>query len=46
MGGVTGLDYSAVESVMRIRRMRGRAALFDGLRVMERAALRELNKAK
>lgn len=41
MGGITGLDYGAVESVLRIRRVpRGEwAEVLDGVRTMERAVL-------
>lgn len=46
MSGAVGLNYAAAEAVMRIRRLRDRAHLLDGLRVMERAALRELNRAR
>ena len=39
--GPVGLDYSAVETVMRMRMIpaRERGPLFDDLRIMERAAL-------
>lgn len=41
-----GLDYAALEAVMRMRNVRAkdRARLFDDVRVMEGAALRELNR--
>lgn len=38
-----GLRYEAVEPVMRMRRAKDRAALFDDLQVMEGAALAVLN---
>lgn len=38
-----GLRYEAVESAMRMRRVKGRATLFDDLQVMEGAALAALN---
>lgn len=47
VGGPTGLDYPGVESVMRLSFERspkdraGRAELFVGLQVMERATLGE-----
>ncbi|MGN2393356.1 DUF1799 domain-containing protein, partial [Pelomicrobium sp. G1] len=34
-GAVLGLDYQGVEALMRIRRVRDRAALFDDLQIME-----------
>jgi hypothetical protein len=39
--GATGLDYSALPVVFRVRGIRGadRADVFDGLQIMERAAL-------
>lgn len=45
-GAVLGLDYQGVEALMRIRRVRDRAALFDDLQIMERAALRALNRRR
>lgn len=44
MGGYTGMNYPGIESVMRIRRIKDRAALFEDLQVMEFAALEVLNK--
>ena len=40
--GITGLDYQALPVVFRIRqiRKRDRAEIFNGLQIMERAALR------
>lgn len=49
-GGVMflGLDYQAVEAAMRLRgvKPRDRARLFAQLRVMEAAALPELNRRR
>lgn len=44
MGSVIGLDYPSIESVLRMLRIKERAAMLDQLRVMEMAALRVLNK--
>lgn len=43
-----GLDYAAVEAVMRMRnvRQKDRARLFSDIRVMEAAALGELNRKR
>jgi hypothetical protein len=43
-----GLDYAAIEAVMRMRNVRTkeRGRLFDDLRVMEGAALAELNRKR
>lgn len=38
-----GLDYTAVEAVMRIRRTKKRREVFDDLMVMERAALKAMS---
>ena len=40
--GITGLDYQALPVVFRIRQVkkRDRAGIFNGLQIMERAALR------
>ncbi|WP_082877826.1 DUF1799 domain-containing protein [Methylomonas koyamae] len=46
MGDVIGLDYTAVDAVFRIRRIKNRASLFDGLQVMEEAALAAFREAK
>jgi hypothetical protein len=40
--GVIGLDYVAVDVVLR--RYRASDDVFEGLQIMERAALREMNK--
>lgn len=40
--GVIGLDYTAVDVVLR--RNKAGDEVFDGLQIMERAALRELAK--
>lgn len=45
MGGVIGLDYPSVESVMRMLRVKDKATMLDELQVMERAALEVLNGA-
>ena len=37
-----GLDYTAVESVLRTLKIRDRAEVFNGVRVMEAAALEVL----
>lgn len=44
--GVVGLDYGAIEPVLRLRRIDPQRwpALFDDLRVMERAAIKAINK--
>jgi len=42
MNGITGLDYSAVEAVFRLRRRRLRKEVFEGLQVMEGAVLSAL----
>lgn len=39
-GAALGLDYAAAESVMRLLEVKDRRAVFEDLRVMERAALR------
>lgn len=40
MGGhPIGLDYAGVEAALRMMRVRDKAELFDGLQVMEAAAL-------
>lgn len=46
MNGVLGIDYSAIEPVLRLRQIDAARwpALFDDLRVMERAALKVINK--
>lgn len=38
-----GLDYAAVESLLRLLQIKNRAKVFEGLRVMEGAALSVLN---
>lgn len=44
--GVVGLDYAAIEPVLRLQQVDPARwpALFDDLRVMERAALKVINK--
>lgn len=44
MGGVIGLNYPAVESVLRMLKIKDKAAMLDGLRVMEMAALEEMTR--
>ena len=39
MGGVLGLDYPAVEVVMRMHQVRDRSVMFKNLQAMESAAL-------
>lgn len=39
MGGLLGLDYTALASVMWMRRERDRRALLDDVRLIERGAL-------
>lgn len=39
-----GIDYTAAEAVMRMRRVKDRAAALDDLRSMEAAVLPILNK--
>lgn len=46
MSGVVGLDYTALESVLRllgVKRTRW-PALFDDVRVMELAAMKQINR--
>lgn len=43
MGGVIGLNYPSMESLMRMLRVKDKAAMVDDLQVMERAALEVLN---
>lgn len=40
-GVITGLDYTAVESVMRLMRIKNRGEVFDGVQAMEYGALTE-----
>jgi hypothetical protein len=42
-GGVVGLNYGAVEFCLKIYKVKDRQQVFDGLRVMEMAALSILN---
>lgn len=44
MGGVVGLNYQAVEALFNILGIEKRLEVFDGLQVMERAALAVLNR--
>ena len=45
-GRVIGLNYPAVESVMRLRRARDRSDTLDRLREMEAAALKLINRKR
>lgn len=44
MGGPTGLDYAALPVVFDLLHVEDRPAVFDDLRVLERAALEELTR--
>ncbi len=44
MGGIIGLDYTAVDALFRIYKVKDRAAKMNDLRVMELAALVVLNE--
>lgn len=44
MAGPTGLDYAALPAVMDLLGIDDRAAVFDDLRILERAALEELTR--
>lgn len=46
MGGLVGLNYQAVEALFNIIETTDRAKVFDGLQVMERAALQIINGRK
>lgn len=46
MGDFLGLDYAAVEAVMRIKQVRGKSAVFDDLQIMERSALLEFKRLR
>lgn len=43
LGGALGLDYPGVETVLRVRRVKDRAAAFECLQMMEAAAIEALN---
>lgn len=45
MNGVIGLRYEAMPMVLQVHGIKPDRDLFDGIRVMERAALHELNEA-
>jgi hypothetical protein len=47
MGGVVGLDYAGVESIMRMMGIHSgsRLLLLDELRVMESAAMQVINRS-
>jgi hypothetical protein len=44
MAGPTGLDYAALPVVFELLGIDDRAAVFDDLRILERAALEELTR--
>lgn len=44
VGGVIGLDYAAVRSAVCLAQLNVTPDMFDGLRVMEDAAVEALNK--
>lgn len=44
MGGIVGLNYEAVDFCFRIYKVKKKQEIFEGLRVMEMAALQILNK--
>ncbi len=44
-GRLEGLNYPSVESAMRMMKIESTAEVFHGVRVMEFAAMRVLNKA-
>lgn len=46
MGGVVGLNYQSVDAVLNILSIQNRAEVFDGLQIMERAALAVFNARK
>lgn len=49
MGGATGLDYAGVQAYLDSvpgQRPKARAAVFEGLRAMERAALQVWGEKK
>lgn len=39
-----GIDYTALEAVMRMNRVKDRDRMWGGIQIMERAALEVLNK--
>ncbi len=43
---VSGLDYAAVETVMRMYRIRDKADIFDDVRAMELAVLGRINETE
>ena len=45
-GGAYGLDYNALPVVMDLQNVTDREWVFEGLRVMEDEALREMHKDK
>jgi len=45
-GVFLGLQYASVDALMRILRVKDRAAVFEDLQIMEISALRVLNEKK
>jgi len=46
MGGVIGLDYTAIDSAVRFAEMDVTPEMFKGLRVMESSAVNALNEER
>lgn len=46
MGGWIGLDYPAVESTMRMLRVKDKAGMLQQVQIMEKAALEVLNRGR
>lgn len=44
LGGVLGLDYTALEAVLRMMQVTDQPTMFEDMQIMERAALEELSK--
>lgn len=44
MSGYTGMDYTALESVMRFHQVKDKRAMFNDIQLMETAALKALNR--
>ncbi|WP_194206807.1 DUF1799 domain-containing protein [Superficieibacter sp. 1612_C1] len=44
MGGVTGLDYSVLPWLMKVRGIENEATALNDIRIMESAALRVIHK--
>ena len=43
---ITGLDYAAVETVLRLHRIKNKAEIFDDVRAMEMAILQKINESE